>query len=257
MTAPHPRFSFNSVSSTAQSLADDLAMCSELGIRHFGVVSPKLEEPGWDAGARAVRDSGLHVSSMSCYPHEAAKALEFTASVGGDLLYLVTGGADGLEWEEAADRYCERMAPLVSRAGELGVKLAIEPTSPLRCDVSFIFNARDAVDLARRAGVGLCLDFYSCWYERGLAELVRKNSDLLELVQICDFKFGTRETGIRCPVGEGDLPVERLLGHVLDAGYAGVFELEILGPEIAAEGYRAPVARSLERTSEILSRLGA
>jgi hypothetical protein len=44
---------------------------------------------------------------------------------------------------------------------------------------------------------------------------------------------------------------------VLDAGYQGPFDLEILGPRIDEEGYRAPIARSLERLSEMLDRLGA
>jgi sugar phosphate isomerase/epimerase len=107
------------------------------------------------------------------------------------------------------------------------------------------------------ADIGICVDFYSSWYERGLAELVRKNADLLTLVQICDFKIGTLDTPNRCAIGEGDIPVERLIGTMLDAGYEGVFELEILGPRIEAEGYRAPIQRSVERASEILYRLGA
>ena len=140
---------------------------------------------------------------------------------------------------------------------ELGVRLAVEPTNPLRSDVSFVYTVRDAIDLARMAGVGVCVDFYSSWYERGLDELVRKNIDLVALVQICDFKIGTLNTPNRCAIGDGDIPVERLIGMVLDAGYEGPFELEILGPQIEAEGYRDPIARSLERASEILNRLGA
>ena len=46
------------------------------------------------------------------------------------------------------------------------------------------------------------------------------------------------------------------MGLLLDAGYDGPFDLEILGPRIEAEGYRAPIARSLERAGEMLERLG-
>jgi sugar phosphate isomerase/epimerase len=76
-------------------------------------------------------------------------------------------------------------------------------------------------------------------------------------VQICDYKIGTFDTPNRCAIGDGDIPVERLLRMILEAGYQGAFELEILGPRIEEEGYRAPIARSLERASEILDRLGA
>ena len=47
------------------------------------------------------------------------------------------------------------------------------------------------------------------------------------------------------------------MGLVLDAGYHGPFDLEILGPRIEEEGYRAPIGRSVERASEMLARLGA
>ena len=44
---------------------------------------------------------------------------------------------------------------------------------------------------------------------------------------------------------------------VIDAGYEGPFDLEILGPRIEEEGYRTPIVRSVERASEMLERLGA
>lgn len=253
----HPRIALNSISSMHQSLDEDLALWADLGIDRVGIISPKLDAAGWDAGRQAVLDAGVLVSSMSCYPGQIAESVEFTAAVKGQVLYVVSGSAGSLPWEEAAEKYCDDMAPLVARAKQLGVRLAVEPTNPLRSDVSFIHSVRDAVDLARMAGIDVCLDFYSSWYERGLKELVRKNIDLLALVQICDYKIGTLNTPNRCAVGDGDIPVERLMGMVLDAGYAGPFELEILGPKIEEEGYRGPIERSLERASKMLDRLGA
>jgi sugar phosphate isomerase/epimerase len=58
-------------------------------------------------------------------------------------------------------------------------------------------------------------------------------------------------------IGDGDIPLERLLAMILDAGYAGMFDLELLGPKIEAEGYLSATRRSLERASEMLEQLGA
>jgi sugar phosphate isomerase/epimerase len=253
----HPRFSLNSICSMNQSLDEDLALWADLGVDNVGLISTKLEPAGWDASRQAVLDAGLQVSSMSCYRDGIPQSLEFTAAVGSDVLYVPTGGAGSLTWEEAAEAYCEDMAPLVARAKELGVRLATEPTNPLRSNISFVHTLRDAVDLARMAGIGVVVDFYSSWYERGLEDLVRKNIELVALVQICDFKVGTSDVPNRSAIGDGDIPVERLLGMLLDAGYQGPFDLEILGPRIEAEGYRAPIVRSIERASEMLERLGA
>jgi sugar phosphate isomerase/epimerase len=253
----HPRVALNSISSMMQSLDDDLALWADLGMTNVGLISPKLDAPGWDVARDAVRDAGLVVSSMSCYPEELVPSIEFTAAVDSHVLYLPTGPGEPYRWDDAAAKYCEEMAPLVARAKDLDVVLAIEPTNPLRSDMSFVFTVRDAVDLARMAGTGVCVDFYSAWYERGLDDIVRKNIDVVALAQVCDFKIGTFETGNRVAIGDGDIPVERLVAMLLDAGYEGVFELEILGPVVEAEGYRAPIVRSLERMSEMLGRLGA
>ena len=53
------------------------------------------------------------------------------------------------------------------------------------------------------------------------------------------------------------IPLESLLGDILELGYAGVFDLELVGPRIVAEGARAASTRAGQRLSEILTRLGA
>jgi sugar phosphate isomerase/epimerase len=240
-----------------QPLDEDFALWSDLGVDHVGLISPKFDLAGWDAGRQAVVDSGLRVSSMSCYRDGIAQSLEFSAAVGAEVLYIVSGSAGSTPWDEAAGQFCDDLAPLVARGKELGVRLAVEPTNPLRTDVSFVHCVRDAIDLARMADMGIVIDVYSAWYERGLDELVHNNIDVVTLVQICDYELGTFDMPNRSAVGDGDIPVERIIALVLAAGYDGPFDLEILGPRIEAEGYRAPIARSIERASEMLDRLGA
>jgi sugar phosphate isomerase/epimerase len=240
-----------------QTLDEDLALWAELGINNVGLISPKLEAAGWEASQAAVLDADLVVSSMSAYRPGIVESLPFTAAVGCHVLYTVSGSYGTVPWEEAAETFCEEMAPVVARAGEFGVRLAVEPTNPLRSDGSFVFSVRDAIDLARMAGMGIVVDFYSAWYERDLDRLVSANIDLVALVQIGDYKLGTFDVPNRCAIGDGDIPVERLFRMLLDSGYEGPFDLEILGPKIEDEGYRAPIARSVERATEILERLGA
>ena len=134
-------------------------------------------------------------------------SLEFAAAVGSRSVYLCTGSMASLTWEEAADAFCEAIAPLTPLSDALGVPLAVEATNSLLADVSFVYSLRDALDLARAAGVKVVLDVFSCWYERGLEELVRKNVDQIALVQLSDFVIGTHETGNRVVPGDGDLPL--------------------------------------------------
>jgi sugar phosphate isomerase/epimerase len=254
-TALHPRVSLNAICSMHQTLEEDLELWSELGVDHVGLISPKLEVAGWDRSVTLVTERGLRVSSMSCYWDAIEPSLEFTAAVGSTILYMMAGSGGSALWEEAAEHYVEQIAPWVKRASSLGVTLAVEPTNPLRTDVSFLHTVRDAVEVARRSGVAVVVDVYSAWYERGLAETVAKNMDLVALCQIGDYKLGTFDMPNRCAIGDGDIPVERLVKMMLDAGYDGAFDLEILGPRLEEEGYRDPIVRSLERASEMLFRL--
>ena len=215
----HPRLSVNAICSMRQTLDEDLAMWADLGVDHVGLITPKFDAVGWDAGRKAVADAGLRVSSVSCYRDGIEPSLELTATLGSDVLYVPPGRAPAYPWEAAAEIFCADIAPLVARAGELGLRLAIEPTNPLRSDVSFVHTVRDAVDLARTAGLAIVVDLYSAWYERDLDALVREHIDLVALVQLCDYRLGTYDMPNRCAVGDGDVPVERLLGLLLGAGY--------------------------------------
>jgi sugar phosphate isomerase/epimerase len=252
----HPRISVNSISSLRQPFEDDLALWSELGVTHVGLTSPKLDAAGWDLSRTAVLDAGLRVSSLSAFREEPID-WGFARAVGCGVVSTVSGGGGTVRWEDAAATFCAEMAPFAARAADAAVRVAVEPTNPLRSDVSFVHSVRDATDLARAAGIGVVVDFYSSWYERGLAETLRENIDLVAIVQICDYKLGTYDMPNRCAIGDGDLPVEQLLTMVLDAGYEGPFDLEIVGPVIEAEGYRDPIRRSIERAGDMLERLGA
>ena len=74
---------------------------------------------------------------------------------------------------------------------------------------------------------------------------------------VSDFAIGTLATPDRLVPGDGDIPLARILGQVLDAGYAGVFDLELIGEAIATEGYDAAIPRAVEALGGSLQSLGA
>jgi sugar phosphate isomerase/epimerase len=266
--------SVNSISSITQSLEDDLAMWHDLGIEHVGLILHKVEAAGWDRATDLIRDAGVRVSTVagpvpvpldvdprseSRIAEQAviARAIDFAADVHARSLYLCSGSAGSLSWDEAADAFAAGVEPAVRRAAERGVRLAVEPTNPLRADVSFLFTFRDALDVARDSAIGVVADFQSCWYERGFIDALRTNLDRVALVQVSDYAIGSFSTPDRAVPGDGDIPVEALLAATLDAGYDGPFDLELIGPRIEAEGYRAAVSRGVEVVTAMLERLGA
>ena len=77
------------------------------------------------------------------------------------------------------------------------------------------------------------------------------------LIQVSDYVLGDRTAPCRAVPGDGAIPLGRIMGAVLDAGYAGVFDVELVGPRIDAEGPYSATARAAQRISDILTTLGA
>ena len=77
------------------------------------------------------------------------------------------------------------------------------------------------------------------------------------LVQVADYVLGDRAFPCRAVLGDGAIPLDRILGWILAAGYRGAFDLELMGPRIDQEGHVEAVRRTAERLGELLTRLGA
>jgi sugar phosphate isomerase/epimerase len=266
----HPRVSLSAISSFSWELDTDLAFYAEAGITNVGISVAKLERFGWDEGTRRVVDAGLRVTNLiglgpfllveparwDTQREQIVRALDTAAAVGAECMVFTTGPAGPLPWEEAADALEAALAPALPEARSRGVPFAIEHTNSLRVDIGFVHTLADAIDLARRLDVGVCMEVNACWAERGLAGTVTAGSDRLRLVQVSDFAVGTLSTPNRLVPGDADIPLERILGQVLAAGYEGCFDLELVGPRIDEEGYGSACRRGIERLTGMLDSLG-
>jgi sugar phosphate isomerase/epimerase len=269
----HPRVCLSGISTWNWGLDDELALVAEVGVPAIGVSLRKLDAAGWDTGIARVRESGVRVANViGVGPFALAdpagwgpqrdrvrRAIEAAAGLDAGCVVLTTGPAGQLPWEEAADALEAALAPVLVAAAAAGVTLALEHTHSLRVDVGFVHTLRDALDVARRLGTRVCMEVNACWGERGLGPTITAacGSELLALVQVSDFAVGTRCTPERLVPGDGDIPLQRILGQVLTAGYTGDFDLELIGPAIEAEGYRGAVERSVRWLTDALTELGA
>ena len=171
-----PRLSVNSVSSVRQTLADDIKMWNEIGIDHVALILPKIDQAGWEEARKSVTEAGLRVSTifgptyrpldtdrgLGTFDEDQRRTVEvvdFAASVGAATVYVCSGAASSLPFDLAVGAFSELVAPAVRRSKEVGVPLLIEPTNPLRVDISFVFWQRDAMDVASRRGPRSCSTF--------------------------------------------------------------------------------------------------
>ncbi len=270
----NPRACVSAISTFQLSLADDLDFWRAHGITNAGVSVAKLEAFGWDEGTAlvvAAVERGLHVADLiGLGPFQLAdprrwdvqrerliRSIDTAVAVGARSIVFTTGPFAPLTWEEAADALETALAPVLAEARARGVAFAIEHTNSLRVDVGFVHTLRDAIDLARRLDTGVCMEMNACWAERGLATTIREGVDRVALVQVSDFKVGTVASSQRLVPGDGDIPIVRIIGDLLDAGYLGFFELELIGDAIVAEGYDKAVPRAVDALDRLLDEAGA
>jgi len=264
----HSRLSINTISSFSQSLADDLAMLKRLGADHFGFPMLKIEK-ALEAGLQAIAETGIAVSSVAASSAtsrmiEAETALEIirlavdaAVRLGAPMAYITTGTTPlGMPTDEAFDLLAASLAPARDYASKHGVRLAVENNSIANRSLGFTHTLNDTLWLANAADVGLTLELQNCWYERDLPRLFRQNIARIAMVQVSDFKVGEDTKMNRRVPGDGDIPLKWLIGELLDAGYAGMFELEIIGPAITAEGPEPALRRAVDKLESILAELG-
>jgi len=246
----HPRVCVSGISTWNQSLADDLRLYEELGVHTIGVAMRKIEGP---TDIELLVASGLEFANVIGVGHTGLpRAFELANRLGAPAIVFTTGPAGPWNWDDAADGFASALASSLPPP----VMLCLEHTNSLRHDVSFVHTLRDAIDLARRLDINVCMEINACWAERDLERTIVDGIDRIGIVQVSDFSIGTLSTPNRLVPGDGDIPLRRIIDQVLDAGYEGVFDLELVGPRIEEEGYRSAIARSCDYLGAVLDSTG-
>lgn len=268
----HPRISLHQVAFLNEGITAFIDHCRALGVGHMTLATPLLMRPGGlEEAGRALAPGGPGVDCVNhpfaTFPDlardsgEAAEklgeAIEIAAALGARSLYLLTGGRGALSWEAAAERFADQIAPCHAAARRHGIRLLVENASAFNADIHIAHTLADTIRLAEIADIDICIDLHACWVEAGLRGLFERAMPRTGLVQVSDYVLGDRTAPCRAVPGDGTIPLERLLGEILAAGYKGLFDIELIGPRIEAEGARAATARAAEHLSRLLDRLGA
>ncbi len=268
----HPRVSLSMLSHWNWTVDEDLAFFDREGVEVIGCSLAKLQRAGgWEGYVDRIRAGGYRVANLvglgpipwsdpaqrSAGAARTRDALDAALALGAETMILTTGPAGSLTWEEAADAYADTVGPVLEEYAGRGLRITLEHTNGLRVDIGFLHSLRDAIDFARRLGIGVCMEINACWAERGLGATIADGVDTIGIVQLSDFATGTMNTPNRLVPGDGDIPMARIVGQLLAAGYPGVFDLEMIGPRIEEEGYESASPRAVEYVGDLLRDLGA
>lgn len=261
------RLSLNQITTRRWSVAEAVAGCVEAGIPAIGLWRDKVAETGLQHSAQLVRDAGLAVSSLcrggflTVDPDRRREALAYNlaaleeaAELGTDTLVMVVGGLpDGSrDLPDARARVADLLAELAPHAGDMGVRLALEPLHPMFCaDRAVLSTLGQALDLAEafpRAQVGVVVDSYHVWWDPDLARQIARAGGRIASYQVCDWTLPLPADPLlgRGHVGDGHIDFAALTSMVTAAGYTGWIEVEIFNEEV----WGTPGARTLATLAE-------
>jgi sugar phosphate isomerase/epimerase len=270
----HQRLSVNSICFPGAAFHTVAEHWRALGVRRISMVSHEVLNADIPA-IKGLLEAGNWACETICHPFLPFRPLQARAESGLEAratlsrliqvaaklevrsIYMLTGGHGSLTWEQAATTFSTAIAPCVAQAREVGIALAVENSSVLYADNHIAHSLRDTLVLAEMAGIGVCMDLYACWAEAGLAELIERALPQLHVVQVSDYVYGDRALPCRAVPGDGAVPLRRILEWLLRAGYAGAFDLELIGPRIDQEGHRNAARRASQYVGEMLRALGA
>ena len=248
------------------TLEEDLTTFASLGVDRVGVSSLKVLAAG-DKALPMLRSGGFTVDYLlhrnlfdlpdrtrwQRQADRAGEALDLAVELGTSIVYVTTGTAGDLEWNEAFARLCEAIVPVAEHACAKGIRLLVETTNPQFSDVDMLHTLRDSVEFAQRAGIGVCVDLHACWAESHLRQTIEAAAPLTHLVQVSDYRPGSRTMDRSVP-GQGIVPLARIISWLLDAGYAGQFDLELFGDQGMPDD--EAVRRGVDYLGELLYSLG-
>jgi sugar phosphate isomerase/epimerase len=244
-TQPADRFSVCEHVLRLGDIRRDIDAAVAAGAKGFSVNASDLGGVPVGEAAAAVSDAGLTVTShidptVICLgpPHPdldaVQRAAEDAAAFGAPAILFIAGPLGGRSVADADAQLVDALAAITERIAGTGVRPMVEPLHPMARDLSYVHTVRHALDLAMAVDdVGIVVDTGASWWERDLVAALAAHLDRLVAVQITDVRADEipRRHYVReaCCV-ESEVPVATIVRDLVDAGYGGWFEHEVLAP---------------------------
>ena len=256
----YPRISINGVYHRRNPVVDDLALCAAVGVDWLAVPNWKFVAEGPDKVIDILNANAIGVSTV-CHPNlftlddrakwpaelDAARTtIDQAAAVGAGSVYLTTGRRGSLDWPRAADAFVDAVAELVDYSATKSMPLLLEPTAAFMSDLSIVHTLRDTVDICKRSGLGVNIDVFPSWSDSSFSSAMDEAAALCGLVQVSDYVDGDRNARERAIPGDGAIHWDGLFTALKAANYSGLFDLEIRGPRLHAEGDEAAFRRGAD-----------
>ena len=247
--------SMNEVTTYRWSLEQDLKRYRKAGFEAIGVWRQKMQDCGEDRAVDLVAESGLRVSNLSWAGgftgsdgrtleesvRDALQAVRVAAELDAGCLVLYAGGRNNHTSRHAMRVLRAALDRVLDVAADYDVTLALEPMHPAcAADWTFITDLSAALELVesfRTPYLKLVFDTYHFGSAALEENLLADLAPHVAVVHLGDRREPHSIDQHRVPLGSGRLPLWDLIRRLGEAGYAGDFDVELIGPEIEPARY--------------------
>jgi sugar phosphate isomerase/epimerase len=256
------RFSINQLTTYRWSFEQDIAEYRAAEISCIGVWRQKLADYGDEAGIRLLLQSGMTVSNLlwaggftgsdgrtySESLQDAVAALQAAHAMQARCLVVYSGGRNGHTQNHARRLFASALTELLPLAAEFDVRLAVEPMHPGCAEEWTFLNSLDEtlslIDAVGSPLVKVAFDTYHMGHDPQVLKKIPQLAGQIAIVHLGDSHGPPEREQNRVRLGAGKVPLKEIVAAIEDTGYAGPYDVELLGEEIESGCYRRLIADS-------------
>ena len=258
------KLSMNELTTLRWSFEQDVNNYVAAGIQAMGVWRQKLSDFGEEKGIQLLLERGVNVSCLlwtggftgsDGRSHkdsicDGLEAVRLAAAMQADCLIVYSGARAGHTHKHARRLLWLAIQAMLPLAHDLDVTLGVEPMHVGCADNwTFLTCLDEAIALLDSLGspqVKLVFDTYHLAQDPAVLARIPEIVDRIALVQLADAKHPPLGEQNRCFLGEGNLPLKRVVTALRDAGYEGYWDVELMGEEVEDWDYHDLLSCSRE-----------
>jgi sugar phosphate isomerase/epimerase len=247
--------SMNELTTYRWSLGQDLDNYRDAGYSGIGVWRNKLSDENEDQAIERLTASGLTVTNVSWAGgftgsdgrsladsvDDAASAIRLAGAVMAGCLVIYSGGRNNHTYRHAGRLLRMALDELLPLAEMWEVPLAVEPMHPAcASDWTFLTSLESAIDLVEQVDspfLKVAYDTYHFPLGSRRGHLLNALAPHLGIVFLGDRLQPASAEQERCRLGHGRLPLVDIVSTLQDAGYAGAYDVKLMGPDIETCDY--------------------
>ncbi|RCS42174.1 sugar phosphate isomerase/epimerase [Bremerella cremea] len=257
------KFSMNQMTTLRWSFEQDCFRYREAGLSAIHVWRDKIHDYGEAKGAILLEELELEVSALSWAGgftgsdgrnfkdalEDARHAVDLAHELDAGCLIVYSGARGGHISKHAQRLFSGALSELIPYAEAHDVTLAIKPIRhKYGCAWTLIRRMTDAlqlIDLIDSPRFKLVLDLYEFGDQPDVLDNLHLLIPYLALVQVGDRCCEPQEEPNRCLLGNGHLALDETISKLIQLGYCGPFDIELMGRDVQKLEYDEVLSHSV------------